>query len=158
MNQNDHARAREMIALGGMEDLTPEQQGWFRAHLETCLLCREYAASVGQAVRALHADPFAADLELVWSTQMLVRTRSAALRRRSERAWLVSLSCLLVGVSSAITTPLVWRAFAWLGAWAGISSSVWRAGFTFFWIAPALVVGAALVARGTHLSGQTQWR
>jgi hypothetical protein len=81
-------------------------------------------------------------------------------QRFADSFWLVCMSCLFVGLSAAITTPLFWRAFEWMGVWAGVSSSVWQVGFTFFWIVPALVVSALLLARGTHLThnGEKQWR
>ncbi len=100
----------------------------------------------------MRSQPLAADSALVWATRMRVRARAVELRQREERMWLVCLACLFVGLSAALTTPLFWRAFEWMGVWAGVSSWVWQAGFTFFWIAPALVVGALLLARGTHLA------
>jgi hypothetical protein len=70
------------------------------------------------------------------------------------------MACLGVGLSATLTAPLLWRLFAWMGAWAGVSTWVWHAGFAFLWIAPALVVSALLVARGAHLAGNgdKQWK
>jgi hypothetical protein len=68
--------------------------------------------------------------------------------------WLVGMACLGVGFSATLTLPLLWRLFAWMGEWAGISSPVWQAGFVFFSIAPALVVSVLLLVRGTHPSDQ----
>jgi energy-converting hydrogenase Eha subunit G len=49
-----------------------------------------------------------------------------------------------------------------MGEWAGVSTVVWQAGFMFFFIAPALVVGVMLLARGTYLTNNgersRQWR
>jgi len=89
---------------------------------------------------------------LVQAWQMRVRSRALELRQQQERMWLVCMSCLFVGLSAAITTPLFWRAFEWMGTRAGVSSPVWQVGFAFFWTVPALVVSALLLARGTHLT------
>jgi predicted anti-sigma-YlaC factor YlaD len=163
MTRNIHDRARELIALAGAldrdrdrdegRDLADEQQQtWLLAHLQECAACRDYQEAAGRTVRAVRSQPLAADSALVRATQMRVRARALELRQQQERMWLVCLSCLFVGLSAAITTPLFWRAFAWMGAWAGVSNWVWQSGFTFFWVAPALVASALLLARGTHLS------
>jgi len=173
MTRSEHERARELIAVAGAQDrdrhndnvLANEQQAWLLGHLQECAVCREYEEAAGRALRALRSQPLAADSALVRATQMRVRARALELRQKQERFWLVCLSCSFVGISAAITTPLFWQAFEWMGAWAGVSSWVWQSGFAFFWIAPALVAGTLLLGRGTHLSGthmsrngEQQWR
>jgi predicted anti-sigma-YlaC factor YlaD len=160
MTRSVHERARELIALAGAEDLSDGQQTCLRAHLQECVACRDYEEAAGRVVRALRSQPLAADSALVRATQMRVRSRALELRQQRERMWLVCASCLFVGLSAAITTPLFWRTFEWMGAWAGVSSSVWQLGFALFWIVPTLVVSALLLARGTHLThdGEKQWR
>jgi hypothetical protein len=64
----------------------------------------------------------------------------------------VWMSCILVGLSAAITTPLLWRGFQWLGEWARVSSPVWQVGFMVFWISPALAASLIFLARGIHLT------
>jgi len=148
MTGNEHERAQEMIALGD------KQQLWLRGHLENCAACRDYAEAVGRAVSALHSRPLTpqADTDLVQTTRMRVRNRAAELRQKRERLWLVCLACSLVSLSAVVTTPLCWRAFAWIGSSAGFSNPVWQTCFALFWIVPALVVGIILGARGIHLS------
>jgi hypothetical protein len=82
-------------------------------------------------VRALRGIPVAADPRLVLNTQARVRARAFALRQRQQWLMLVALACPLVGLSAAITTPLIWRAFDWIGTHAGLSRPVWQAGFAF---------------------------
>jgi predicted anti-sigma-YlaC factor YlaD len=160
MTRNIHDEARQLIALARAEDLTDAQQIWLRAHLQDCGACHDYAEAVGRVVRTLRSVTLAADSRLVRATQMRVHFHASKLRETRDRMWLVGIACLGVGLSATLTVPLLWRLFAWLGAWAGVSSPVWQAGFAFFWIVPALVVGALLLARGTHLSheGEKQWR
>jgi predicted anti-sigma-YlaC factor YlaD len=160
MTRNAHDEAQELIALG--EGLSGAQQTWLRAHLQECVACRDYEEAAGRVVRGLRSQPLAADSALVRATQMRVRFHASRLREARERLWLVGMACLGVGLSATLTVPLLWRLFAWMGAWAGVSNWVWQAGFAFFWIAPALVVSALLLARGTHLTNNgeqsRQWQ
>ena len=150
MTRDTHDKARELIALG--EDFSHAQQIWLRAHLQECATCRDYAQAAYRVVRALRSLPIAADTRLIRATQMRVRFHASRLRETRERMWLVGMACLGVGLSATLTIPLLWRLFAWIGAWAGVSNAVWQTGFAFFWIAPALVVSVLLLARGTHLT------
>ena len=157
MTRKAHEEAQELIALG--EGLSDAQQAWLRAHLDECEACRHYSEAADRLVRSLRSLPLAADSRLVRATQMRVRFHASRLRETRERLWLVGIACLGVGLSATLTVPLLWRLFAWMGAWAGVSTWVWQAGFTFFWIVPALVVSVLLLARGTHLTnGQKQWK
>jgi predicted anti-sigma-YlaC factor YlaD len=150
MTRSGHDEARELIALG--EGLSDAQQAWLSAHLNECEACRHYEEAANGVVRALRSLPLAADSRLVRATQMRVRFHASRLRETRERLWLVGVACLGVGLSATLTVPILWRLFAWMGEWAGVSSWVWQACFAFFWIAPALVVSAVLLARGTHLT------
>ena len=150
MTRDTHDEARELIALG--EALSDAQQAWLRAHLDECEACRHYAEAANAVVRGLRSLPLAADSRLVRATQMRVRFHASRLRETRERLWLVGMACLGVGLSATLTVPLLWRLFAWMGEWAGVSTLVWQVGFIFFFIAPALVVGGLLLARGTYLT------
>ncbi len=150
MTRDTHDKARELIALG--EGLSDAQQSWLRAHLDECEACRQYAEAANEVVRTLRSLPLAADSRLVRATKMRVRFHASRLRETRERIWLVGMACLGVGLSATLTVPLLWGLFAWMGEWAGVSSWVWQAGFMFLFIAPALVVGLMLLARGIHLT------
>jgi hypothetical protein len=93
---------------------------------------------------------------------MRVRFHAGRLRQARQRMWFVGMACLAVGLSAAVTAPLLWRLCAWLGAWVGVSAVVWQASFIFFFFAPALVVSVLLLARGTHWTDDhersRQWR
>jgi predicted anti-sigma-YlaC factor YlaD len=160
MTQNVHGQARELIAVA--KSLSVAQESWLQAHLEQCAACRDYAETVGRVAAALRSMPIAAGSRLVRATQMRVRFHATRLREMRERMWLVGMACLGVGLSAALTVPLLWRLFAWMGERAGVSSAVWQAGFACFWIAPALVVSVLFLARGIHLSDNRdrsqQWR
>ena len=151
MTRNAHDEAQELIALG--EGLSDAQQTWLRAHLDNCEACGRYAEAANRVVRALRSLPLAADSRLVRATQMRVRIRARDLRQRRERLLLVASSCALVAISSALTTPLVWQGFEWLGRWSQLPNPVWQVGFVLFWVAPTIAAGVQFLAHGTYLSG-----
>jgi predicted anti-sigma-YlaC factor YlaD len=160
MTRKVHDEARGLIALGG--GLSETQQAWLRTHVEECESCRQYAEAASEVVRRLRSLPLAADSRLLRATQMRVRFHAARLREARQRMWLVGMACLVVGLSATVTAPLLWRLFAWMGQWAGVSTLVWEASFMFFFIAPALVVSVLLLARGTHWTDRREqsgeWR
>ena len=151
MTQSSHDEVRRLIATSAT-DLSEAQQALLQAHLQDCGPCRDYAAATAEIVRGLRGIPVAADPRLVRNTQACVRARAVALRQRQQWLSLVALACPLVGLSAAITTPLVWRAFQWMGTYAGLSRTLWQVGFTFYWVAPSLLVSVLLLFRGTHLA------
>jgi predicted anti-sigma-YlaC factor YlaD len=148
MTRNVHEEAQELIAVG--EALSEAQRTWLRTHLEECESCRQYTDAAGEVVRRLRSLPLAADSRLVRATQMRVRFHAARLHEARQRMWLVGMACLAVGLSATVTAPLLWRLFAWMGDWAGVSTVVREAAFMFFFLAPAMVVSVLLLARGTH--------
>jgi len=156
MTRDRHDEAQALIALG--EGLSDAQQAWLRAHLDECEACRHYAEAASGVVRTLRSLPLAADSRLVRATQMRVRMRPRELQQRRERLVLVVWSCALVAISSALTTPLVWQGFAWLGRWSQMPGPVWQVGFALFWIAPTIAASLLFLAHGTHLSGNGTFR
>jgi predicted anti-sigma-YlaC factor YlaD len=151
MTQSSHQEIRRLIATSA-GDLSEAQQALLQAHLQDCEPCRDYAAATAEIVRSLRRIPVAADHRLVLNTQARVRARAVALRQRQQWLTLVALACPSVGLSAAITTPLVWRAFQWMGTYAGLSRLLWQVGFAFYWVVPALLVSVLLLLRGTHLA------
>jgi predicted anti-sigma-YlaC factor YlaD len=147
MKRDIHDEARELIAMGEVGE-----QGWLCAHLAECEGCRDYAEKASGVVRSLRSLPLAADARLVRATQMRVRFHASRMRQTRERMWMVGMACLGVGLTATLTIPFLWRLFAWMGEWAGVSTVVWEAGFLAFWIVPALVVSVLLVAHGIHLT------
>ena len=151
MTQSSHQEIRRLIAASG-DDLSEAQRALLHGHLQDCGACRDYAAATAEIVRALRGIPVAADPRLVLNTQARVRARAFALRQRQQWLTLVALACPLVGLSAAITTPLVWRAFEFMGTYAGLSGPLWQVAFAFYWTVPGLLVSVLLLLRGTHLA------
>ncbi|HET7442828.1 MAG TPA: zf-HC2 domain-containing protein [Terriglobales bacterium] len=151
MTQSSHDEVRKLIATSA-DDLSEAQQALLQSHLQDCGPCRDYAAATAEIVRAVRGVPLAADPWLVRNTQARVRARAFALRQRQQWLTLVALACPFVGLSATITTPLVWRAFQWIGTYAGLSRPLWQVGFAFYWMLPSLLVSVLLLLRGTHLT------
>ncbi len=152
MNNDTHERARKLIVLAGPEELPGADQAWLTAHVKTCNSCRTFAENVRETIHGLRAIPIAAERSLVSATQMRVRQRALELRQQRERLWLVSISCTAVTLCALLSAVALWRGFAWLGARAQLTPSVWQVGFFFFCVMPALVTGILLLARDTHLA------
>ena len=152
MTQSSHDEVRRLIATSA-DDLSEAQQALLQAHLQDCGPCRDYAAATAKIVRAVRSVPLAADPKLVRNAQALVRARALALRQRQQWLTLVALGCPFAGLSAAITTPVAWRAFDWIGTFAGLPRLLLQVGLAFYWVVPALVVSVLLLLRGTHLAG-----
>jgi predicted anti-sigma-YlaC factor YlaD len=153
MTHDPHQQAQELIACRG-DGLTEPQQAWLQAHLAACGFCRDYSEAADQLLRALRSVPITADPVLVRTTQLRARLHAHKLQQQQERMWLVWISCAVVTLSTALTTPLLWRASAWLGAWIQVPDLLWQAGFVSFWIAPALAASVLFAARGTFLGSR----
>jgi predicted anti-sigma-YlaC factor YlaD len=151
VKHDPHQEAREFIACGS-QGLNDSQHTWLRMHLGECASCREYGQAAEQLLRSLRSVSVAADVALVQKTKMRVHLHAHQLRQQHERQWLVWMSCILVGLSAAITTPFLWRGFQWLGEWAQLSTPVWQVGFIVFWISPALAASLIFLAHGIHLT------
>jgi len=146
-----HAQARRWIALGRAGDPAEEQRSSLETHLDECESCQAYAEATERLIRSVRSVPMAAGPSLVRSTQARVRERARQLREERERLWLVGVSCFAVGISAAITTPLLWRAFQWAGNWTGVAQPIWEVAFAVFAVAPAIVTSALLLGRGIHM-------
>jgi predicted anti-sigma-YlaC factor YlaD len=156
VTSDHHERARLLIALADTEkpdtERPGEEQSWLAGHLASCTPCREFAESVEETIRALHAVPVAADWGLVSATQMRVRQRARELRQRRERQWVMSVCCAAVTLSTVFTSVLLWFGFAWIGRQAQLSAPVWGTCYATFCLMPALLMGILLLSRGTHLA------
>jgi predicted anti-sigma-YlaC factor YlaD len=150
MTHDPHQQAQELIACRG-DSLTEPQQTWLQAHLASCDSCREYAEAADQLVRALRSVPITAGAALVQTTQARARAHAYKLQQQRERMWLIWISCAVVTLSTALTTPLLWQGFAWVGRWIRVPDVLWQTAFAMFWIVPALATSVLFAARGTFL-------
>jgi predicted anti-sigma-YlaC factor YlaD len=155
-DNDDHARARQMLALGDTGQLSAADQTWLERHLGACEGCRTFAQDATDMVRALRSIPVAADRSLVAATQMRVRQRARELRQREERMWLVAVSCVAVTLTAVVTNLACWRGFGWLVERTHVSGAAWPLAFVGIFIVPALATSVLLLAKGTHLADHSR--
>ena len=154
MKRDLHEQTREWIAVGS--EMRLPQPAWLQEHLTSCESCREYQNAMQELVHSLRAVPVAADRRLVATTQLRVRLYAGKLQQRRERLWLAVMCCVLVALSSAITTVFLWQGFAWLGGKAQLPNSLWQVGFLLFWIAPTIAASFLFLAHGTHFADRNR--
>jgi anti-sigma factor RsiW len=143
-----------MIALSGLDEVSPTEQSWLAAHLASCPACREFAENSRATIHALRGIPITASRSLVSATQMRVRQRAADLHRQQERLWMVCACCAAVTICSAATTLAMWHGLGWIAQQLQIrlSPPLLEYGFLVFSWLPAVLAGMFLLARGTFLA------
>ena len=151
MNVDLHERAQRLIALSGPEPVSNEDQSWLAAHLESCALCRQFAANLPRIIHSLRSNPITAGQALVSTTQMRVRQRARELQRLQERLWVISICCTAVTISSLLTTVALWRGISWLSQQVRLPAPLWEIGFLIFCFTPTIFAGMLLLVRGSHL-------
>jgi anti-sigma factor RsiW len=145
MNENLHERARQLLAESIVEGLRPADETWLREHLAACSACAQEAAAAQNILLALRAVPVSVPRDLAARTQLRVRLRaqqSSPSETGSFWLWAVTAASWLLGVFSA---PLVWRAFAWLGANIGLPKLALEIGFVLWWTVPPLLAAGIIL-------------
>jgi hypothetical protein len=144
MREDMHERAVQLIDKMQVEGLTAEERDWLEAHLESCAPCRKQARETESALQALRSAVPRFDAALVLTTQMRAQVRARELLENAARIRALWISCALSWVLGAVSAPLLWRGFEWLGHRLAISRAVWITGFALSWAAPAAIVGAVV--------------
>jgi hypothetical protein len=149
MNENVHIRAKQLLDQALVEGISSSDEAWLKNHLGQCAECSREAASTNALLVALRRVPVQVPHDLVARTQMRVRLRSQEAAGNSNSGlvlWTLTAVSWLLGAMSA---PLVWHGFAWLGGSVGVPKMVLGMGFMLWWIVPALfAVAAVLHQRG----------
>ena len=155
MTRIDHERAHELALDARIEDLSAADRQWLHSHLAVCDECSRYSASLDEAVGAIRLPAVMADASLVRATQVKVRSRALQMRSQSAAMRPLWIAVAMVCAWATLTTPLLWAAFAWLGAVFGLTNLEWRTGFLFAWFTPTLAASLLLLASGSH---RARWR
>lgn len=150
MTRIDHERARELMLDARIDAITPADTRWLQSHLAECAACSQASASLDNAVGALRMPAVMASSSLVRSTQTRVRARAVELNAHAAAMRPLWVAVALVCATAVLTTPLLWAAFAWLGAVFSLSSFEWRTGFLFAWFTPTLAASFLLIASGMN--------
>jgi anti-sigma factor RsiW len=145
MSEDTHKKAEALISTALVEGISETDRAWLDAHLEECVECASYAASVNRAVAALGSVTVSIRPELVEATRLRMRIRAQQLREERSRIRALWISCALSWILGAATAPLLWRGFEWAGRHLALPDLVWQAAFVLWWFVPAAIVGGALV-------------
>lgn len=148
MTINEHERAKQLALAGRVEEIGGAEQRWLESHLQGCETCSDYVAALDSAVASIRMPAITASSALVQATRRRVRARGAELQARDAAMRPLWIAVAMVCAWAALTTPVVWAAFAWLGAALQLSKTEWRALFVFAWIAPALAASLVLLGSG----------
>ncbi len=146
----EHRRAEELIETAlavGRGELPGADRAWLDAHLEQCSSCAAQAAAVRNLVQALKAVPVQFSPSLVRTTQLQVRRRAHELGERRANMAMLWIACGLSWAWMLLTTPYLWRAFAWAGQRTSVPDMVWQGTFFLVWFMPASVLAVVLMVR-----------
>ena len=150
MSEDVHQRAERLIVANRVEGLSAADQEWLNLHLETCARCARCADSTEQALRSLRSVSVRVGPGLIRATRLRIHARALELRERRTQMAMLWISCALSWVLGALSAPLVWRAFAWLGERFRMPAIAWQFGFALWWALPAATVAVVLMMRRTH--------
>ena len=149
MTDNLHSRAQELFNKSLVEGISTDDRAWLDKHLRDCPNCAREILTTQDLLGALRSVPVPVPRDLAARTQLRIRLRAQEIAPGSQSSgillWLITGMSWLLGIFSA---PLVWRAFAWVGAQFSIPKLALQMGFVFWWVVPALfAVGAVLHQR-----------
>jgi hypothetical protein len=145
MNRSEHERARGLVLMQGLEEVSADESAWLAAHLGQCGECAEFAEALQLTAQALRSTPVQSGTLLVSATQARVRARAAELQDQQNRYFLIGISFCLGLLWSAGSLFLGWRLSGWLGERFHVAAWMVGAGMVLFWLLPAAAMTLVLV-------------
>lgn len=145
MTETLHSRAQQLFAQSLAEALSHADRTWLDQHLRSCPDCAREILHTQELLGALRRVPIVMPRDLAARTQLRVRLRaqeSAQTSHRSLLLWLITAMSWLLGIFSA---PLVWRAFAWVGAELSLPKLLMEIGFVLWWTVPPLLAAGVIL-------------
>lgn len=150
MTADLHERAKHLVTASSVAEISRDEQEWLNAHLADCPDCSTYAAEVRRSVVLLRSISIPLRPSLVAATRRRVQLRALELRRQEAGLRTLWVSCALSWLLGVASAPLLWWAFQWVGQRLDVPRVVWITAFGFWWLTPAVAVGAALAWQGTR--------
>lgn len=154
MSENMHSKARSLANAQRVEGISAADQAWLDSHLEGCMECGAYTASVGRAVTSLRSFQVSIDPAVMESTRKRVRARAMELQEQQARLRGLWFACIFSWLLGACSAPLFWMGFRWLGERMDLPKLLWIAALGIYWIVPA-ALGAALLAKNWSHKSET---
>ena len=156
MTRSDHERARELVLMQGVEDVSAGEGVWLESHLAACAECADFKEALELTSQAMRATPVLASSSLVSTTQARVRARAAELQDQQTRLYLIGISFCFGLLWSAGSMFLGWKLSGWLGERLHLEAWVIAAGLIVFWLLPAIAMaGVLLFHRRTSLGPES---
>jgi len=146
MSNSDHERARELVLLRDVEDISGGDAAWLASHLEGCSECAGFAEELDLTRRELRSQPVTASASLVTATQARVRQRAAELRDHEAKIFLIGISFCLGLLWSAGSAFVGWKLSGWIGDRLHVAPWIIATGLVVFWLAPAIAIAIGLLA------------
>jgi hypothetical protein len=157
MNQESHARAKQLVAQERVESISQTERDWLTAHLQDCRQCAELARQTDEALRGLRTAAIPLPSGLARRTQFRVRLRAQELREQAPKRRALWFACALSWAFGIASAPYVWRLFAWFGERTGVPKLVWEVGFGLWWTIPALFAAAVLLMENSRRGDEPDW-
>jgi hypothetical protein len=146
MNRSDHERARDLIMMRDVEEISGSDVAWLTTHLSECVSCAEFAEALRLTTLAMRSQPVTASFSLARTTQLLVRQRAAQLRERSMRNFLIAITFCLGVLSSATATLLWWRFGSFIADRVGLPMSMVQPALFIASTLPAVIIAVFMLA------------
>lgn len=156
MNPVPHDFYRRLVLKKRVEGLSGDEREALERHMESCAECAASLQRVESVIVQLRTVPVTLPPDLAARTQMRLYLR--AREGRPEGAgWALWASFVFSWVLGVASAPWIWRAFEWIGNWAGVPAVLIKVSFALWWAVPALLTAAVLLLeRGKE--GDSLWQ
>src|SRR5256884_8991777 len=95
MNQEAHARAKQLVAQERVEGISQAERDWLTAHLQDCTRCAELTRQTDEALRSMRTAAIPLPRGLASRTQFRVRLRAQELREQAPQRRALWFACTL---------------------------------------------------------------
>jgi hypothetical protein len=154
MSDQNHARAKQLIAQERVERISQAERDWLNKHLHECANCAAHGQETEQALRSMRTAAIPVPAGLASRTQFRVQLRLQELREREPKRRALWAACAASWLFGIVSSPYVWRLFQWFGERTGVPKLVWELGFGLWWTIPALFALIVLLMEKVRQGGE----
>jgi hypothetical protein len=157
MSDQNHVRAKQLIAQERVEGISQAERDWLSTHLQECLNCTTHAQETEQALRSLRTAAISLPAGLATRTQFRVQLRLQEMREREPKRRALWAACAVSWVFGIASAPYVWRIFEWIGQQTGVPRLILQVGFGLWWLIPASVATLVLLVENARRADERGW-